>query len=465
MKKIILILMIFLSGFSIFGQDITGNWNGVLKVQGIQLRIVFNISKTDSGLSATMDSPDQGAKDIPVTTTTFENSKLTLVIANVGIEYNGEFIKDSIRGIFKQSGYEFPMNLSREPVLREVINRPQEPTKPYPYYTEDVTFQNMQSQITLAGTLTLPKKEGIHPAVLLISGSGPQNRDEEVFGHKPFLVIADHLTKNGIAVLNCDDRGVGQSTGDLSVATSLDFATDVESAISYLKTRTEIDTKKIGLIGHSEGGIIAPMVASKSEDVNFIVLLAGTGIRGDKLLLLQQELIAKAYGASESIIQESREINGTIFEMVLNSKDSQTLKTDLTKFLKESLENSSNDAIPEGKAADDLIARQVAQITSPWMEFFIKYDPAPELEKVACPVLALNGEKDLQVPPKENLTAISNALKKGDNKNVTIKEFPNLNHLFQECTTGSPSEYATIEQTFSPLVLEEITTWILHQTN
>jgi pimeloyl-ACP methyl ester carboxylesterase len=457
-------MLIALVSISTFGQEITGQWNGVLNIQGVQLRIVFNITKSTTGFNATMDSPDQGATDIPVTTTTFENSKLKLVIASAGIEYNGEFLKDSITGTFKQSGYEFPMKLSRELVKKQAVKRPQEPTKPYSYHSEEVFFINTQANITLAGTLTLPKKEGNFPAVILISGSGPQNRDEEVFSHKPFLIISDHLTKNGIAVLRCDDRGVGQSTGDFSLATSLDFASDVESAISYLMTRKEINNEKIGLIGHSEGGIIAPMVAAKSNDVNFIVLLAGTGIRGDKLLLLQQALIAKAYGASDTAIQKSKEINSKIFEIVIDSKDMQSLKSDLTNYLREFLENSPDNAVPEGMSVDDFVAQQVTQISTPWMEHFIKYDPSQDLEKVTCAVLAVNGEKDLQVPPKENLTAISDALKKGGNNKVTIKEFPNLNHLFQECITGSPSEYANIEQTFSPIALNEITQWILSQT-
>ena len=463
MKRKITLLLIVLITFSTFGQEITGQWNGVLNVQGVQLRIVFNITKSDTGFTSTMDSPDQGATGIPVTTTTFENSTLKLIIANAGIEYSGEFLKDSITGIFKQSGYEFPMKLSRETVKKQTKKRPQEPTKPYSYYSEEVNFQNTQANITLAGTLTLPKKEGNYPVVILISGSGPQNRNEEVFGHKPFLIISDHLTKNGIAVLRYDDRGVGNSTGDFKVATSMDFSSDVESAIDYLKTRKEINKAKIGLIGHSEGGIIAPMVAAKSNDVNFIVLLAGTGIRGDKLLLLQQELIAKAYGASDTAIQKSKEINSTIFEIVIDSKDMQSLKTDLTNYLRKFLENSSDNAVPEGMSVDDFVAQQVTQISTPWMEHFIKYDPSHDLEKVSCAVLAVNGQKDLQVPPKENLTAISEALKKGGNGDVTIKEFPNLNHLFQECITGSPNEYATIEQTFSPTALDEITQWILAQ--
>ena len=463
MKKIAAIIFSVLIVFTAFGQDITGQWNGVLKVQGTQLRIVFNITKTGNVYSSTMDSPDQGAKGIPVTTTTFENTKLKLEIANFKIEYNGDFADNTFTGTFKQSGMEFPLILTRDSVEEKPLIRPQEPVKPYPYYSEDVTFQNQKANVTLAGTLTLPSKEGKFPVVILITGSGPQNRDEELLGHKPFLVISDYLTKNGIAVLRYDDRGTGQSTGDFKTATSVDFASDVESAIEYLKTRQEIDKKKIGLMGHSEGGLIAPMLASRSGDVDFIVLLAGPGLRGDKILLLQQELIARASGTPESEILKSKEINTKAFEIVLNSKDEQSLKAGLTKYITETLKNNPGDDKPQGMSNDDFIALQVNRVTSPWMQYFIKYDPAPALEKVKCPVLAVNGAKDLQVPPKEDLSAINDALKKGGNKKVTTIEFPNLNHLFQECNTGLPSEYSSIEQTFSPAALDQITKWIQQQ--
>lgn len=464
MKTISILLITLLAAFTLTAQDITGQWNGVLNVQGTQLRLVFNVSKTETGYSSTMDSPDQGANGIPVTNTTFENSTIKFEVANAGIQYIGVLKENEIVGTFKQGGLELPLNLSRKAIEKAAVVRPQEPLKPYPYYSEEVTFQNTKANISLAGTLTLPKKEGNFPVVILITGSGPQNRDEEILGHKPFLIISDYLTRNGIGVLRYDDRGVGQSTGDFETATSADFATDVESAIAYLKTRKEINKNKIGLIGHSEGGLIAPIVASKSEDVDFIVLLAGTGIQGDKLLLLQEALIARAGGTSETEIEKSIEANARMFEMVVKSTDTEKLKADLTNEMNEIFKNDSTAEIPGGMTQEQFISLQVDQITSPWMQYFMKFDPATTLEKVKCPVLAVNGEKDLQVPPKENLTAIKNALEKGGNKNVTTIEFPNLNHLFQESETGSPTEYATIEQTFSPIALEAITTWIKAQT-
>lgn len=465
MKRTILLLFAISTAFVLCGQDITGQWNGVLKVQGIQLRIVFHINKSENGFSGTMDSPDQGAFGIPLTSAAFENPTVKLAVSNAGIEYEGTLEKESnITGNFRQAGQSFPMNLSREIIEKEKLIRPQEPTKPYPYYSEEVTFENKTNGIVLAGTLTIPEKEGRFPAVVLISGSGPQNRDEELLGHKPFLVLADHLTKNGIAVLRYDDRGIGASKGDFKTATSADFATDAEAAMEYLQTRKEINKKKIGLMGHSEGGIIAPMVAGKPNGVSFIVLLAGTGIPGDQIMLLQQELIGRASGMSETDLQKAHKANKAAFDMVAKSTDPETLKKDLKIYIEQVLKDFPDSEKPKDMSQDEFIDLQVNQLASPWMQYFIRYDPAPVLEKVKCPVLVLIGEKDLQVPAKVNLEAIQKGLEKGGNKNVIAKELPGLNHLFQECDTGSPEEYSKIEQTISPAVLDEITQWIIKQT-
>lgn len=460
MKKSIIFFLAIFTAFTSFAQDITGQWNGLLKVQGIQLRVVFNVSKSADGYSSTMDSPDQGAKGIPVTKTSFENPNIHFEVANAGIVYDGVLKENEIEGTFKQGGQSFPMNLSKKVIEKPIVKRPQEPAQPYPYYSEEVSFTNSAANISLAGTLTLPAKEGNYPAVILISGSGPQNRDEELLGHKPFLIIADYLTRHGIAVLRYDDRGTAKSTGNFKTATSADFATDVKAAVAYLKTRKEINAKKIGLVGHSEGGLIAPMVAADSKDVAFIVLLAGPGMQGAPLLLLQQDLIAAASGASEADIKKSNATNKKVFDMVLTIPDTAQLKTAVTSIISEAVKNDTAVHLPAGISQEEYVARQVNQLTSPWMLYFLKYDPVPTLQKVKCPVLAINGEKDLQVPPKENLSLIKSALAKGGNKKATIKELPDLNHLLQECKTGSPDEYAEIEQTFSPAALDEIAKWI-----
>jgi len=464
MRKIVFVIFACFVSSTILGQEIEGQWNGVLNVHGTQLRIVFHISKTDNGYNSTMDSPDQGLKGIPVTSTIFEDSILRLGISKIGIEYIGILRQNLIIGNFKQGGQSFSLNLSKEIIQKEKLKRPQEPTKPYSYYSEDITFENEKAGISLAGTLTLPQKEGIFSAVILISGSGPQNRDEEIDGHKPFLVLTDYLTKNGIAVLRYDDRGTALSKGDFESATSLDFSSDAESALKYLQTRKEINKDKIGLIGHSEGGMIAPMVATNSKHVAFIVLLAGPGIPCDQLLLLQLELIGKASGMSDEDLKKSKQFHKGAFEIVKKSESLNQVKKDLRKYLKQIPKNDLISEKPPEMSKKEYIEILVNEISTPWRQYFLKYNPAILLEKVKCPILAINGEKDLQVSPKENLDAIERALKNGGNMNVTIKELPNLNHMFQECTTGSPDEYSTIEQTISLKVLTAILDWIQMQT-
>ena len=464
MKTLYAIIILVVSTLSAWSQDVVGSWHGLLKVPGAELRIIFNVSANGDGYSTTMDSPDQGAKDIPIPTTTFEKSVLTLSIPANKIQYVGTLQDDgTIKGTFSQMGQSFPVDLIKKAIEKKVANRPQEPKGPFKYYTEDVSFTNPTADITLAGTLSLPKKRGKHPVVILISGSGPQDRNQEIMGHKPFWVLADHLTKAGIGVLRYDDRGTAKSTGTFGTATSIDFASDVGAAITYLKTRSDIKSDKIGLIGHSEGGLIAPLVASESKDVAFIVMLAGPGIPGNQLLLMQQELIAKASGASDTEWQSARLINEGLFDLILNHKDMSTIKPAVKAHLEKIFEENPDLPIPNKMPKDDFIAMQTAQATSPWMLNFLSYTPVPALESVKCPVLAVNGKKDLQVPCDINLAAIKQALKHGGNKQVTTIAFENLNHLFQECETGSPTEYGEIEQTFSPKALEDITEWLLKQ--
>ncbi len=446
---------------SILAQDITGEWSGALKFPGGSLRIVFHIVQDNAGYKSTMDSPDQGASDIEVNTTTFADNKLTLEITAAKIKYEGILGADEIiTGKFNQAGQSFDMILSRGIKEKEVIIRPQEPKAPFPYYTEEVQFTNTTDNVTLSGTLTLPSKTGIFPVVVLISGSGPQDRDESLLGHKPFLVLADYLTRKGIGVLRYDDRGTAKSTGDFDLATSADFAKDVQAATVYLKTRLEINPKQIGLIGHSEGGMIAPMVASQSRDVAFIVLLAGPGTPIDELMLQQSRLISASQGASEAEIAKGQKLNSGAFSIIKKSTDNKKLKFELTEYFKNNISEEDMALRPSGTSEAEYIESLVNEFSTVWMQYFIQFTPANYLTKVSCPVLALNGSKDLQVPPKENLEAIQMALKKGGNKNFTTKELPGLNHLFQECTTGALEEYAEIEQTISLTALTEISNWM-----
>lgn len=446
--------------------SIEGIWQGKLKIPGIELTIVFKISENPDGtLTATMDSPDQGATGIPVEEVIFIDNTLRLEVKSAGGVFEGKVSEDFlvIKGEWKQSGQTLPLTL--KPVDKAIeILRPQVPKKPYPYIEEELVYENKEAGITLAGTLTLPPGNALSPVVLLISGSGPQDRNETIYNHRPFLVLADYLTRQGIAVLRVDDRGVGESTGDFSQATSVDFASDVLAGIEYLKTRKEINPKQIGLIGHSEGGLIAPMVAVKSADVAFIVLMAGTGLTGEEILYLQGALISRAMGVSEEDITKNRQFNEKIFSVIKEEKDKKMAEEELRQIFMADWEKMSDEKKEQMGDPEVFLKAQLQNLLSPWLKFFLTYDPKPTLSKVKCPVLAINGEKDLQVPPKENLSAIEEILKSGGNQSYTIKELPGLNHLFQTAQTGLPAEYVKIEETISPVALKIVGDWILEQT-
>jgi len=446
--------------------SIEGIWEGKLKVPGTELRIIFKISKNPDGtLTATLDSPDQGAADIPVEEVIFEDNTLRLEVKSIGGVYEGKVSEGFlvIEGEWKQSGQILPLTVKRVDKAVEIL-RPQVPKRPYPYIEKKVAYTNLKEGVKLAGTLTFPSDKGVFPVVLLISGSGPQDRDGTLYGHRPFLVLADYLTRQGIAVLRVDDRGVRESTGIFSHATSEDFASDVLAGVEYLKTCKEIDPKKIGLIGHSEGGIIAPMVAVKSPDVAFIILMAGTGLTGEEILYLQGALISRAMGVSEEDIIKNRQFNEKIFSVLKEEEDSEIAEKRLRQMFMEDWEKMSDEEKEQISDPEVFLKAQLQSLLSPWLKFFLTYDPKPTLSNVKCPVLAINGEKDLQVPPKENLSAIEEVLKVGGNQNYTIKELPGLNHLFQTTQTGVPSEYAKIEETISPVALKIIGDWVLEQT-
>ncbi|WP_457654050.1 alpha/beta hydrolase family protein [Rhodocaloribacter sp.] len=449
--------------------DVAGDWLGTLAVGSVELRIVFHFTKADDGaLHGTMDSPDQGAEGIPLGRIEGEGMKLRVEIPAVGGAYEGVIDADGARieGTWSQGGQTFPLTLVpvREGEKIEKPKRPQEPERPLPYREEEVRFRNEDAGITLAGTLTLPEGEGPFPAAALISGSGPQDRDEALLGHRPFLVLSDYLTRHGIAVLRFDDRGVGASEGDFASATSADFATDVAAAVDFLEARSGIDAGKVGLIGHSEGGLIAPMVAAERPDVAFIVLMAGPGITGRRILELQSVLIARADGTDEDVIAWNSRVQKLIFDIVKTTPDDEEAAARIRKAWEAELGRLSDAEKQKYKVDEVDIEAQIRQVLSPWFRFFLTYDPAPALRKVRCPVLAINGEKDLQVPSKENLSAIEEALKAGGNTRYEVVEMPGLNHLFQPAETGAISEYAKIEVTIAPEALERITRWILAQT-
>ncbi|WP_372775873.1 alpha/beta hydrolase family protein [Mangrovibacterium sp.] len=466
MKSIVLLTLALLLSLSSQAQDITGQWHGKLSVQGMQLRVVFHIDKKDSSYTATMDSPDQNARGIVVSSISFNDSNLRLAVAMAGIEFEGKQITtDSIAGTFKQMGLTFPLNLRRDNSATSTKPiRPQEPHAPFPYQTDDLKFVNQSAGISLAGTLSKPSGVGPSPAVVLITGSGPQNRDEEVFGHKPFFVIADYLTRREFAVLRFDDRGIGQSEGDFANATSYDFATDVQAAVRFLSTHPEIDAERIGLVGHSEGAMVASLVANNNPDIAFMVSLAGPGIASDLLLLMQREAIGRASGMDSTALQISLDSSERTFKLIKQHENTDSLKVNLRGLFKQLIAENPGQHLPQGVTEDQLIEQQIASICAPWMLNFIKFDPARVLENVSCPILALNGAKDLQVPAKANLAAIEKAAKSGGNASIEILELAGLNHLFQECQTGLPAEYGQIEQTFSPSALKIIGDWIEAKT-
>ncbi len=449
--------------------DLTGTWEGTLTIpSGAQVTVIFRIESAAEGWDATWDSPDQGAVGLPAGTPVLQEGELTIPLPVIQGRYAGTLnpAGTAIDGTFHQGAAQLPLELRRTSVRSGRMERPQEPEAPYPYQVDEVRFDNPRaSGVTLAGTLTLPHGPGPFPAVVLISGSGPQDRDEALFGHKPFLVLADHLTRNGIAVLRFDDRGVAESTGVFALATSLDFATDVQAAVDYLVGRPEVGRNKIGLIGHSEGGLIAPLVANESADVGFVVLMAGPGLPGDQILLLQSELIGRADRANEAGIQLNQETQRALFAILKATEDPAFVHDDVRAVLEQAVQKL--ESMDAGAAADQRaqIPAQLAQVTSPWFHWFLKHDPAVPLRRMRQPVLAINGAKDLQVPSSANLSAIRSALVTAGNMDVTTHEFDGLNHLFQNAKTGAPSEYAAITETLSPRVLQVISGWILERTN
>lgn len=407
MKKIAVLLAAIVISASSYAQNLLGTWNGQIEIGPQKLSLVIHITTDELGeIKCEMDSPDQGVKGIPAEVEHLSSDSLSVSVSQIGMTYTGKLSGNEIKGTFVQFGIELPLDLKPGDIVRR---RPQEPSGPYPYITEDITFSNDAAGVTLAGTLTYPvayesmKKV---PVVILVTGSGLEDRNEEVYGHKPFLVIADYLARNGIASLRYDDRGYGQSSGDGSAATTLDFAEDAIAGLEFLKDMKKFS--KVGIIGHSEGGCIAFMVGARQK-ADFIISLAGVGAKADIALTAQVNKINELMGMPVPISVETYRKN-------------------------------------------------VAAAGSTWMDWFIDYDPEADIKAVKCPVMAVNGSKDVQVLPELNLSGIERNLR--ENKKNIIREYPDLNHLFQKCRTGLPQEYSTIEETFNEQVLKDIASWV-----
>ncbi len=473
MKVTLALIFLFLFSGLCYAQNFMGTWEGKLNISP-PLRIVFTFSqKTGGSIKAAMQSPDQSNAILPTDTCYIKNDSIFTTEKKLGISFRGKLIADSIiQGVFTQ-GKNLPLVLKKVNKVTQ-LKRPQTPQAPFAYHNEEVSFFNLDKSIQFAGTLTWPQTEPgtehfrkpIYPAVILISGSGPQNRDETIFGHKPFAVLADYLTKKGFAVLRVDDRGVGASTGNFATATTADFANDTEAAIDFLKQQQQIDTAHIGLIGHSEGGLIAPIVAARRNDIGFIVLLAGPGIAITKLMAEQVEAVGKSAGQNAAMQQAGKELFSIASVEVLKEKDAKVIKINTAKKV-ESWAAKKNTLVlkqmnlstPQKRNA--FLGGQLSALTTNWYRYFLSINPQHYLAKLKCPVLALNGSKDIQVLPASNLEGIRAALKKSKSPQYNVVEIPGLNHLFQTCKTCTAAEYAELEESFSPTAMEIIGNWLL----
>jgi pimeloyl-ACP methyl ester carboxylesterase len=436
-----------------------GRWEGIAELNGARLRQVLRIATTDErGTVLLYDSPDQLAMGLVAADFVRNGQSVGFSLLNGFSKFAGTLsaTQTQLAGTFTAPGQPtVPVTFARaQQTVQRQPGRPQTPRAPFPYRIEDVAFANpVQKDVRLAGTLTLPEGQGPFPAAVLISGSGGQDRDETMLGHKPFAVIADHLTRNGIAVLRYDDRGMGRSTGDYSKATSADLATDANAAAAYLMTRPEIRDDAIGFIGHSEGGMIGPIAMAGNDEIAFLVMLAGPGTALDKLLLSQRRLMGSQMGLSTEQLDRAEPVMAAMFRAIA-SADTPAAAREAVRAL---LTPEAVVALGAPAGTDPNLILQ--QVGGPWISFFLKYDPVPNLQSIKVPVLAIAGSLDRQVPSNENLPAIRAAL--SGNPDATIVELPGLNHLFQTARTGALGEYADIEETVAPKALDLMTEWLV----
>lgn len=441
----------------------TGDWKG--KIAAFNLTIVFHIAEKDGKLVATMDSPDQKANGIPCEQVTVSNNSIQISISIIGANFNGVLTPDKqkIEGKFNQGGGSFDLALGKG-TMAAVKPKPQTPQPPFSYRSEDVEYNDAENTVHFGATITYPSTGKTYPAAILISGSGQQDRDESILGHQPFAVLADYLTKMGFAVLRVDDRGVGKTTGDVNHATSADFAQDVISSLHYLKTRKEIDTNRIGLIGHSEGGLIAAIVAAERRDINFIIMMAGPGVNGAALMAEQCEAVLQKSGTSASTTAAYVPLYSKLIQIAIKSNDSASMYADGMKLYTDWFGRTNETVHTElgftsERKGGMVVEQLLTTFSSPWMRYFLQSDPAIFLKQVQAKVLALNGEKDIQVLAESNTKAIAAALQNSRAVHE-IKILPGLNHLFQKCQLCSVTEYANLEETINESALREIGSWL-----
>jgi pimeloyl-ACP methyl ester carboxylesterase len=460
----VLLSTLLLFNFVIVAQTLfSGIWEGTLKA-GTEIRMVFRISTDSAGAyQATLESPDQGSIAVKASQVRLIEDSVFIEIRQFNAKYSGKIIGDSINGRFIQ-GTGFPLNLKKvnQPTVKI---RPQTPVPPFPYKTEELIYQNDKKTISYGATITIPQGNGPFAAVLLLTGSGQQNRDEEIVGHKPFAVIADHLTRNGFIVLRVDDRGTGKTTGEVFKSTTADYADDAKVSLNYLQTRKEVDKKRIGLIGHSEGGMIAQIIAAARKDIKFIVMLAGPGIPTLKLMEEQNEAILAKNGLTDEYMAPYLSLYTSILKTILASDSASAaakVKTVVNSWIESTPKNivAATTGIRDEASKENFIRQSVSQLGTAWFRYFLSYDPASNLGKITANVLALNGSEDIQVISKTNLAAIDSILKKGKSSKFEVKEMAGMNHLFQECKKCTLSEYSELDQTISPAVLDKITGWM-----
>lgn len=457
MKKYFLLIVIILQSVICLAQtpeSIVGEWSGKLKIQGFSLRIVLHIEEKNGGLVTTMDSPDQGANGIPTESTVFSGNEILVKLPALQAQFKG-ILEDSIniRGTFTQSGMDLPLELMKQTREEKKTVASQNPNVEK-YTSTDVRFKNQKADITLAGTVTYPKGKTNCPAVILLTGSGAQDRDESLFGQKPFLRIADRLSANGFAVLRFDDRGFAQSEGDMKTATTYDFVTDALAAYEYLKNYPEIDPNKIGFIGHSEGAGVAAMAAAENKMIAYIVMLAGITVPGDSILNLQSAAFMRASGVDQVVIDADYRMRSGIYNIVKNEPDDTKASGQISAYIQ------SLDGLNEVQKQEITTALTKA-VLAPWMRSFLLYDPEPYLAKVDCPALAFFGEKDLQVPAKENMAALVDIIYKNKKHDFSIINVDGVNHLFQNAHTGLINEYSNTEEVMmNDVTLDKLQDWL-----
>ena len=445
-------------------KSFNGIWEGKLQV-GIELRIVFNINKTNGGWISTADSPDQGAYGLKTDTTVIRNDSIYILMSALHASLNGRLLNDtSLQTVFTQGTQSFDLVLKKvdKPSTR---NRPQTPRPPFSYLSEEVFYFNRDKSIQYGATITIPKGKGPFPAAILVSGSGAQDRDANIFNHPLFAILADHLTNKGFIILRVDDRGVGKTTGSFAGSTTLDFANDVQAGIEYLHSRIEVDKQKLGIIGHSEGGMIAPIVATERNDINFLVLLAAPGIEIVDLMAAQSEAIARSGGVSEAALKEIPSLFRSIVNLIRQSKDSISAINASNAFLEDWAAKHDPAILSELNLATVAQRKEYSQvmteqIRSPWYGYFINFKPGPYLQQLKTKTLALNGDKDIQVISGPNLEGIKASLQKSSSKTFDVIEVPGLNHLFQQCKKCTVNEYGELEESFSPIALDIISNWM-----